>query len=317
MQKIVKEEKVARIKTEDTAELAVASSKEEFPNQNLSQGCHGLSQCSVEQSNDQPVESEQNSDSCSNRALAESDKELIIVSETHNQSRKHVLADKESPTRSRKTLRSERQYKPPEQTVAKNINFFKASIQRKAKFRAEEGALEWEPVKDSAGKELFLEVQRRGREHTNSLATVRTLYHDERRFQISINEATETIRRLLDKESIVQVRALLKGSRKSRCSVQWPEILHPPLCGNISDLMTCCRQFAQSNTAFDSFGENLTRSELHRRWTWKGLLKLDPVTSEEKHQRAIAIRDGGKLRILADAFGVGFLAFIPKHPHVP
>ena len=285
LQRTVQEEKAASVKTEDHAQLADASSREEFSSQNLSQGCHGLPPWSLEQSNDQSVESERNSDSCSNRALAESDEDLIIVSETHIQSRKHGSAAKESPIQSRKALRSERSYKPPEETVAKSINFFKASLQRKAKCKAEEGALEWGPVKESAGKELFFEVQRRRRAHTNSLATMRRLYHDERSIQVSINEATETIRRLMEKESIEQVRALLKESGKSECSVLWPEILHPPLCCNINDLMTCCRQFAQSNTTFDSFGENLTRSELHRRWTSRAVSKLDPATTSEEKKR--------------------------------
>ena len=294
--------------------LADDSVKEDLPCPNLSEGPHSLPPVSREQSNDQSIESTHNPESRDNSATANSDDDLIFVSERYRESRKHAPVDKESPTYSSKRMRPGNHYTGPDEAIAKRINFFKASIQRREQFKAEELVLEWFPVKLTATQKLYSELRIRWRALGNSLAPSQGLRHSERRIQILVNEATDTIRRLLEQESIDQVRALQQESRTPQRCARWPEILHPPLRGNINELMACCEQLAGSNSVFDFFSENLARSELNRAW---GTSKLDPATSEGQTERARAIRGGGNLRILADAFGIGILAFIPRYPHTP
>ena len=317
LQGIAQEGKAVGSEIEDSTLPSSPSMKEEFPGK--SQSYHGLPLWSVEQSNDQPIESRLDPDSRNDTTLPASDDDLVIISETSCQkSRRRALTDKEIPSQSSKRLRSERQRMASEETSAQKINFYKASIQRKEQSKAEKVSLEWRPVEESAARKLFSEVQIRRRAQQDSLFTAQRLHHDEKHIQISVSEAAQTIRRLLGKDSIAQVRALLEESRHPQCCVRWSEIMIRRFRGNITQLMACCNQFAQSNSAFDFFGENLAKSELHRAWTSETVSKTDVATSEkDKNERALAVRDGGKLRLLADAFGIGILALIPRHPDSP
>ena len=103
------------------------------------------------------------------------------------------------------------------------------------------------------------------------------------------------------------------AARTTQCGVPWPKLLQPPVAGNVVALMQCHRQCSRSTTTFDHFGENLAMSELHRAGFGKTSLNLHPATVEIQNEQ---IREGGKLRVLADAFGIEVLALIPRHAHM-
>ena len=298
LRKISREESATKSSFKGPVQLPDGSVEEDCLCQNLSEGCHGLPHFPMErsgQSVDQPIASKPESIFCQKSAFHDRD-EAFMSSETYSKSRKHALIDEGIPE-PRKRLRLEQQSLASDKAVAKETSFSRAYLQQKA----EES---WESVKVFARAELLSELQ---------MPETQIPFDDR---WTSINDATKIIRQLVGEESIKQVQALRKeyAAMTPQCAVQWPRLLQPPVAGNVVALMQCYRQYARSTTAFDHFGENLARSELHRAGFGMTSLNLHPAAVEIQNEQ---IREGEKLRVLADAFGIGILALIPRQSHTP
>ncbi|KAL8787183.1 MAG: hypothetical protein Q9195_007874 [Heterodermia aff. obscurata] len=312
VQEIALQETAAKVEVEVevSEQPACVSVKEESQDEDLNEGHESLSQRSIEHTNDHSTNSKHTTDPVDSSTIIDSDEDLNIASESR--SRKRLLAA--SPSWSTKRFRSERQYVAPDNMTARKVNFYKAAIlqekQRRKQFKQHRGEQQKEKQKaleeglqkaqqqaeelrilELTNKELFSGLQILDTRTISSAESQKP--HDKAAVQVSM--ASEVIRRLLGTEGI-----------KQQSKIDY-----------ISDLIQFCRKCDGSDTALDWFGANLARSELDRACSSESQSKFYSFTAEAKRMMAFRIRHGRKLRILADAFGIGILAFIPQNPLIP